>query len=523
MGALIEALTSTAGVAFLSVIGIWVIFYSISAIRWRRRSHGRPLPPGPRAPPFIGNVAHMAKPEVWRAHTELFKQYGDVVYLPVLGSSIVILGSEEAMFDLLEKLESPVTSDREQTPLIALSGQDFNFALMPYGHQWREHRREFSQQFSTVTELHEHIQRTSAQLFLFKLLKDPENLLSHIRYSFSATIVKAAYGLEIAESKDKNIALMESVLEGFQAFAPGRFLVQYLPILQHVPLWMPIAGRQLRELSVWRGSAHRVKQTLFSITEKAVEEGVAPPSAVANILREIDGEGKDMAAELKEIAKNVAVTAFEGAVDTTYTTIQFFLIAMSLNPAAQKKAQAELDAVVGAYRLPLHKDRPLLPYLNAAIKETIRWHTSGPIAIPHFTNDDLEYRGYFIPKGTTLIPVIWACFNDPKVFPDPERFIPERFLRDGELDPTVRDPVDFAFGFGRRRCPGIDFASASLFINAAMVLHTFDILPPLDENGNVDLREPEIVGTMVTYPKECRVRLRPRSSQAEALIRAANE
>lgn len=80
---------------------------------------------------------------------------------------------------------------------------------------------------------------------------------------------------------------------------------------------------------------------------------------------------------------------------------------MSLNPAAQKKIQAELDAVVGAYRLPLHKDRPSLPYLNAAIKETMRWHTSGPIAIPHFTNDDLEYRGYFIPKGTTLIPVIW--------------------------------------------------------------------------------------------------------------------
>lgn len=97
-----------------------------------------------------------------------------------------------------------------------------------------------------------------------------------------------------------------------------------------------------------------------------------------------------------------------------------------------------------------------------------------------------------------------------------------------------------------RRCPGIDFALASLFINAAMVLHVFDILPPLDENGNVDLREPEIVGTMVTYvhatvgsmllfadprinsshcryPKECRVRLKPRSAQAEVLIRAANE
>lgn len=77
MSVLTEAFTSTACVAFLSVIVIGAVIYSISAIRWRRRSHGRPLPPGPKALPFIGNVAHMAKPEVWRAHTELFKQYGE--------------------------------------------------------------------------------------------------------------------------------------------------------------------------------------------------------------------------------------------------------------------------------------------------------------------------------------------------------------------------------------------------------------------------------------------------------------
>ena len=73
----------------------------------------------------------------------------------------------------------------------------------------------------------------------------------------------------------------------------------------------------------------------------------------------------------------------------------------------QKKAQAELDSVVGPHRLPTHQDRALLPYVNAVFKETLRWHNVVPLGLPHYTSEDIEYRGYFIPKGTTLIANTW--------------------------------------------------------------------------------------------------------------------
>ena len=81
---------------------------------------------------------------------------------------------------------------------------------------------------------------------------------------------------------------------------------------------------------------------------------------------------------------------------------------MSLNPNVQTKAQEELDTIVGPDRLPVHSDMPSLPYVYAVVKEALRWQTAVPMAIPHYTTEDIEYRGYFIPKGTVLSPQTWS-------------------------------------------------------------------------------------------------------------------
>lgn len=91
----------------------------------------------------------------------------------------------------------------------------------------------------------------------------------------------------------------------------------------------------------------------------------------------------------------------------TFSALQAFFLAMSLYPEVQKKAQAQLDAVVGPHRLPSHEDWEALPYVTAIVKEALRWHVVLPFSIPHLTTEDMVYDGYFIPKGTILLGNSW--------------------------------------------------------------------------------------------------------------------
>lgn len=84
-----------------------------------------------------------------------------------------------------------------------------------------------------------------------------------------------------------------------------------------------------------------------------------------------------------------------------------FFFAMSQNPMVQEKARRELDAVVGSSRLPGLMDRESLPYVNAVVKETLRWQNVAPLGLPHVSTSDDEYNGYFIPKDTIVMANVW--------------------------------------------------------------------------------------------------------------------
>ncbi len=80
---------------------------------------------------------------------------------------------------------------------------------------------------------------------------------------------------------------------------------------------------------------------------------------------------------------------------------------MVLYPEVQKKAQKELDAVVGTERLPGISDHPSLPYVNALVKELLRWHPAAPLGTSHRVVADDEYNGYSIPGDAAVFVNIW--------------------------------------------------------------------------------------------------------------------
>jgi cytochrome P450 len=157
-------------------------------------------------------------------------------------------------------------------------------------------------------------------------------------------------------------------------------------------------------------------------------------------------------------------------------------------PEVQRRAQAELDSVVGRDRLPIFADAPRLPYVCAIVREVLRWRPVVPLGLPHAAIQDDWYEGMFIPKGTVCVPNIWHCNHDQEVFgEDANEFRPERHLnKQGEL---VLGPVQtnhaghVSFGFGRRLCPGKDLINDALFIDTSCMLWAAKFERAQDKNG----------------------------------------
>jgi len=185
---------------------------------------------------------------------------------------------------------------------------------------------------------------------------------------------------------------------------------------------------------------------------------------------------------------------------------------MTIYPEIFKKAQAEVDAVVGLDRLPTMEDRDQLPYVNAICKELLRWHVVVPIP-PHITAQDIIYEGYLIPKGTWLLANIWFTLSNPETYPSPDVFDPERFLGENQQ----LDPGEACFGWGRRSCPGGPLADSTIFICVAIALATLDVSRCV-ENGVVCVPTYDVEEGMIRHVKPFKCRIVPRSKKAAGLL-----
>ncbi|KAL9997314.1 putative cytochrome P450 [Helianthus debilis subsp. tardiflorus] len=157
--------------------------------------------------------------------------------------------------------------------------------------------------------------------------------------------------------------------------------------------------------------------------------------------------------------------------DTSAGTMEWVMPLLLNHPQVLRKAQNEIDSIIGNNHLVDESDIPKLPYLRCIINETLRLYPVGPLLTPHEASSDCVVGGYNIPSGTMLIVNLWAIHHDPKVWDDPETFKPERF--EG-LEGTRDGFKLLPFGSGRRSCPGEALAVRMLGIALGSIIQCFD-------------------------------------------------
>ena len=195
-------------------------------------------------------------------------------------------------------------------------------------------------------------------------------------------------------------------------------------------------------------------------------------------------------------------------------------------PHIVTSAQEELDRISGPNRLPTFADEPNLPYIRSIIKETQRFRPVAPQGFPHATSKDDEYKGYLIPARTVVLANNYSVHFDPKRHPDPHEFKPERWMSEEwnlsaaeaatQKDPGRRD--HFAYGVGRRICPGIHVAENSLFLLVSRVLWGFNIGNEIEDGRKVDVDIDRYAGGGLAKPEVFKARIEPRSARHREIM-----
>ncbi|KAF9449658.1 cytochrome P450 [Macrolepiota fuliginosa MF-IS2] len=472
-----------------------------------RKRKSNPLPPGIPRWPIVGNALSIPMDYTHRFYKQPGEKLGSkILYLEAFGQPMVILNDHRMAKDLLEK-RSSIYSSRMKIDLF--------FSFFPYGDAWRRDRRLFTQYFSPKT-LHrdqERIVDFVRKGLLPNLYHSPSDFRSHIRSCMEGFAIAIAYGLQVRRTNDPIIGLSEDAFSAItSAVAPGRFLVDVFPILKYVPGWVP--GANFQKLARrWKALIMQVTEDSYEAAVKTMNNGTAQKSFASDNLT-LQSEGSDPEVSVDDI-KRIGQQVYGAGSETTVASSITFILAMLKYPDIQKRAQRELDSVLGLNRLPDLSDQAQLPYLSA-IMEVLRWNPIVPLGVPHFTDEEDVYEGYYTPKGSIVIANAYGMLYDKEIFPDPHVFQPERFLKDGKLSPdmTIDPEVAVTFGFGRRICPGAYLALPLLYLTAASILTVFDILPELDAEGSPLEVVPEFsAASLVSEPLPFRCQFVPRKGK----------
>ncbi|KAI1370242.1 cytochrome P450 [Hypoxylon crocopeplum] len=443
------------------------------------------IPPKPKGWPILGNL-----PDVMKAGGLLHKtminwaqEEGDIMRL-VLGPKTEYLINSDRACQAIFNTNAAHSSERPfwlvgQKYITNYSSMDLLDASHP---RWKLQRKIAAQNLTSA-------QRVDAGLpflyhetlkFIHQIAHDPQagtekqaGLFESIgRYVYS-TFCSQLFGLEISTNESKaSQYIYESAIHEITSTVSGFYLADIFTWLDYLPL----SFRPWAKHGMWRYNEDvEFVEARLEHVKKLVESGSAPDSFLTRVLTEKDKSGAS-----HSDAAYVALKLVAAASDTSRVSTWAFIEQMMMNPDIQEKARKIIDDAVGD-RLPVWEDVERIPYVRYLMKEV--WRTRPPVGngLGHRTTKDIAYGDYVIPAGSTVRPNIWAIGRDPKRHPNPDKFQPERWEGDtlspqqsaNLPDATQRD--HFAFGVGRRFCPGVQVAERSFAVAIMRVLWALEI------------------------------------------------
>ncbi|KAM5236364.1 LOW QUALITY PROTEIN: cytochrome P450 2B4-like [Ctenodactylus gundi] len=440
----------------------------------RPNSKGR-LPPGPRPLPFLGNILQIGPKGFLESFKALREKYGDVFTVYLGPQPAVILCGYEAIQEALVD-QAEAFSGRG---FIAMTDSIFQGTGVTFanGKPWKVLRR-----FCLTTmkdfgmgkrSIEEQIMK-EAQCLVEELRKtqgaslDPTFLFHSVTANIICSIV---FGERFNYQDPEFLRLLCLLNEIFTVVSS--FYSQVFELLSGILKYLP--GPHTRAQTV----IQELKDFVTANIERHREtlNPSAPRDLIDSFLLRMDQERSVPESEFhsKNLVHTVLGLFFAGT-ETSSTTLRYALLLLLKNPDVLEEVQEEIDRVIGLHCPPALEDQVKMPYTNAVIHEVQRYSDLTPIGIPHCVLQDTYFRGYHLPKNTTVYPVMNSVLYDPKHFEKPDTFYPGHFL---DAQGNFRKQEAFIpFSMGKRSCLGESLARSELFLLLTSLLQSFSLGSP---------------------------------------------
>ncbi|EEB95578.1 hypothetical protein MPER_05431 [Moniliophthora perniciosa FA553] len=265
--------------------------------------------------------------------------------------------------------------------MLEMIGWDYNMSTFHYEERWRRHRKVCQQNFGPeASKAYYPILTRKVHELMSELLSSSDDFGMHSKKLSLAIPMATMFGYDIDSLDDPCIVTANTALS----------------------LAENIMSEPIKRVNKVCQATAEMKRFPIEFVTEHVLNGTATYSLLSDFLQKKSSSGATPAEE--EAVRNVAYTVYGGKLlcdikSDTSATVTFFYL-MSVNPGVQRRAQEEIDQIVGRHRLPEFEDRPLMPYLEAIYREVLRWKPPVPLGVPHRLTEDDFYNGYFIPKGS---------------------------------------------------------------------------------------------------------------------------
>ncbi|KAF7627337.1 hypothetical protein Mgra_00009378 [Meloidogyne graminicola] len=459
---------------------------------WKRKG----LPPGPTPLPLFGN-AFAINNSIYEKFQKWSKEYGPV-YTVWLGEDPTVMVTDyEIMRDLFVK-EGEVYAGRnfmsELFKTCTASKGDYGGVIRTEGEPWKVVRRFGLQSMRNLgvgragleKHLIEDMDRFVDQI-KEEILKNggfEVNLQKKIDRLAGSTINRVLFGYPFEDEQMTEFYELKHHMEQ-QAFLlsslTGRLLIT-MPWLHHFPIFSQTFKKIDKNLeNIYEFIKNPINKRIEERAKQTIEERGEPKDLIDYFLDQIENE-KNEYFSLKSITP-FCFDLFLAGQETTSTTLSYLILYLLLDQRVQTKMHKELDNLEEEKKnnnldnVITQADRGKLPYLNAVINETQRVCNLLPINLTHRTMADSTILGgkFHLKKGTSITPQICCVLLDEKIFPNPQRFEPERFI--DEQGQLKRIEEFIPFGLGKRMCMGESLARTELFLFTANFFRNFQVLP----------------------------------------------